>query len=136
MTNLDVKQILPLTIAAVERAGTLLAQEYSRPGGPRGAGDKADIDVEIEDALRAELLHILPCDFWGEKTGHLLTGNPFCWVVDPNDGTSDFLRGLTVRQCRSDCSKLTYRYLAWYMPQSLPGVFRIALPGQKTWIIC
>lgn len=32
--------------------------------------------------------------WWGEETGHVLTGYPFCWVVDPNDGTSDFLRGL------------------------------------------
>ncbi|MFG0859220.1 inositol monophosphatase family protein [Pseudomonas sp. CJQ_13] len=87
-------QILPLVIAAVERAGALLAEEYVRPGGRRGFGDKADIDVEIEEALRIELMHILPCDFWGEETGHVLTGNPSCWVVDPNDGTSDFLKGL------------------------------------------
>jgi fructose-1,6-bisphosphatase/inositol monophosphatase family enzyme len=94
MTNLPMKQTLSLVIEAVERAGALLAQEYSRPGGPRGAVDKAEIDVEIEVFLRAELLKILDCDWWGEETGHVLAGNPFCWVVDPNDGTSDFLRGL------------------------------------------
>lgn len=93
MKNLDVQQILPFVISAVEQAGQLLAQEYVRPGGRRGYGDKADIDVEIEEALRAELLKLLPCDWWGEETGHVLTGNSLCWVVDPNDGTSDFLRG-------------------------------------------
>lgn len=92
--RLDAKNILSSVITAVERAGALLAAEYVRPGGRRGFGDKADVDVEIEEVLRAELLHILPCDFWGEETGHVLTGNPFCWVVDPNDGTSDFLKGL------------------------------------------
>lgn len=93
MKNLDVQQILPFVISAVEQAGQLLAQEYVRPGGRRGYGDKADIDVEIEEVLRAELLKFLPCDWWGEETGHVLTGNSLCWVVDPNDGTSDFLRG-------------------------------------------
>ncbi|MBD8472483.1 inositol monophosphatase [Pseudomonas sp. CFBP 8770] len=87
-------QILPAMIAAVERAGALLAAECVRPDGRRGFGDKADIDVEIEIQLRAELLAILNCDWWGEDTGRVLTGNPWCWVVDPNDGTSDFLKGL------------------------------------------
>lgn len=81
-------------IEAVERTGVLLALECVRPGGRRGSGDKAEIDVEIEILLRAELLAILDCDWWGEETGHVLTGYPFCWVVDPNDGTSDFLKGL------------------------------------------
>lgn len=94
MTIEDVKQILPLVITAVERTGILLAQEYFRPDGRRGSGSKADVDAEIEQVLRSELLNILPCDFWGEETGHVLSGHRFCWVVDPNDGTSDFLRGL------------------------------------------
>lgn len=94
MDTSQIQQLLPQVIEAVERAGVLLAQECVRPGGRRGCGDKAEIDVEIEVLLRAELLAILDCDWWGEETGHALTGYPFCWVVDPNDGTSDFLRGL------------------------------------------
>lgn len=94
MGNPDLQQTLPAVAAVVERAGELLAAECVRPGGRRGFEDKADIDVEIEVFLRAELLKILPCDWWGEETGHVLTGNPLCWVVDPNDGTSDFLKGL------------------------------------------
>lgn len=72
----------------------LSAAEWARAGGPRGSGDKAEVDTEIEEKLRAELLGLLNCDFWGEETGHRLTGAEFCWVVDPNDGTSDFLQGL------------------------------------------
>lgn len=74
-------------------AGELLAAEWERPGGPRGYGDKADVDIEIEARLRADLLAIMACDFWGEETGSQLTGHEYCWVVDPNDGTSDFLGG-------------------------------------------
>ena len=94
MDTSQIQQLLPQVIEAVERAGVLLAQECVRPGGRRGCGDKAEIDVEIEVLLRAELLSLLDCDWWGEETGHVLSGYPFCWVVDPNDGTSDFLRGL------------------------------------------
>lgn len=88
------KHLLPQVIEAVEQAGVLLAQECVRLGGRRGSGDKAEIDIEIEALLRAELLAILDCDWWGEETGHVLTGDAWCWVVDPNDGTSDFLKGL------------------------------------------
>lgn len=89
-----IQQLLPQVIKVVERAGILLSQEYVRPGGRRGTGDTAEIDVEIEVFLRAELLRILNCDWWGEETGHVLTGDAWCWVVDPNDGTGDFLKGL------------------------------------------
>jgi myo-inositol-1(or 4)-monophosphatase len=94
MINTQLQQMLPQVIKVVERAGALLAKECVRPEGRRGYGDKAEIDVEIEVFLREELLKILQCDWWGEETGHILSGNSFCWVVDPNDGTSDFLKGL------------------------------------------
>lgn len=74
-------------------AGRLLAAEWHRPGGPRGSGVKAEVDREIETLLRAGLIEIMSCDFWGEETGSRLTGHEYCWVVDPNDGTRDFLLG-------------------------------------------
>ena len=90
---MDYSSVLSGVIQAVTRAGELLVAEWQRPEGPRGAGDKADVDVEIEVLLRPCLLDLLDGDFWGEETGHSLTGAPFCWVVDPNDGTADFLKG-------------------------------------------
>lgn len=86
-------ELLSRVIEIVHSAGLLLAAEWQRPNGPRGVGDKADVDIEIEQALRADLLALLNCDFWGEETGSLLTNAEYCWVVDPNDGTSDFLKG-------------------------------------------
>ncbi|RJG14358.1 inositol monophosphatase [Pseudomonas cavernicola] len=91
---MDLSKLLILAIERVRAAGQLLIAEWQRPTGPRGQGDKAEIDVEIEAVLRRDLLQLLECDFWGEETGHSLTGHQLCWVVDPNDGTSDFLRGL------------------------------------------
>ena len=94
MSDVNLPQLLTPVIDVVESAGELIKAEWARAGGPRGQGDKADVDVEIELILREQLLALLPCDFWGEETGHTLTGHAYCWVVDPNDGTSDFLRGL------------------------------------------
>jgi myo-inositol-1(or 4)-monophosphatase len=81
-------------VEVVVCAGQLLIAEWARIDGPRGQGDKAIVDAEIEQTLRQQLLELFPCDFWGEETGHSMTGHSWCWVVDPNDGTSDFLKGL------------------------------------------
>lgn len=86
-------KLLFQVVESVLAAGQVLASEWQRPDGPRGAGDKAEVDIEIEHALRADLLTIINCDFWGEETDSRLTGAEFCWVVDPNDGTADFLKG-------------------------------------------
>ncbi len=94
MSNPNLSDLLAQVTEIVEHAGALLAEEWSRQGGPRCVGDKAVIDVEIERFLQPALLSLLSCDFWGEETGHVLTGHAWCWVVDPNDGTSDFLKGL------------------------------------------
>ncbi len=48
---------------------TINIAEWQRPDGPRGPGDKADVDIEIESQLRPELLSLFDCDFWGEETG-------------------------------------------------------------------
>lgn len=90
---MDYLVLLKQVTERVKAASVLLAAEWRLPTGPRGSGDKAEVDLEIEACLRTDLLALLNCDFWGEETGHTLTGAEYCWVVDPNDGTSDFLKG-------------------------------------------
>ncbi len=77
----------------VIESGALILAELRRPGGPRGSGYKAEVDVEIEVMLRRGLEQLFSCDFVGEETGRHQTGHRYCWVVDPNDGTADFLAG-------------------------------------------
>lgn len=87
--------ILPAVIAAVQRAGDAVAREFVRPQGPRFLDHvTAPIDQEVELALRAHLLSLLPARFVGEEAG-VLGGpdNGFCWVVDPHDGTRAYLEG-------------------------------------------
>ncbi|WP_062390149.1 inositol monophosphatase family protein [Pseudomonas abietaniphila] len=90
----NLKHELSFIIEMVKHAGKLLSSESMLTSGPRGFRDKAEIDVVIEECLREVLVGTYQFDWCGEETGHSLTGNPWCWVVDPNDGTSDFLRGL------------------------------------------
>nr|WP_100548330.1 MULTISPECIES: inositol monophosphatase family protein [unclassified Pseudomonas] len=91
--QLNLPALLSQAMSQVLLAGHLLVEEWLRPDGPRGQDDKAAVDMEIEQRLRKALLDLLDCDYWGEETGHTLTGHRWCWVVDPNDGTSDFLKG-------------------------------------------
>ena len=62
--------------------------------GPQDFVSRADRDVEA--AIRADLAAAFPGDrFLGEETAAAFTG-PIdrCWVVDPIDGTHNFLRGV------------------------------------------
>ncbi|MCE6958799.1 ADP-ribosylglycohydrolase family protein [Cereibacter sphaeroides] len=80
---------------AVLEAGDMIRAEWHRPGGRRtGNGrDKAPIDTEVEIFLRQRLLALHACDWEGEELARSLTGNRDRWVVDPQDGTSAFIRG-------------------------------------------
>jgi myo-inositol-1(or 4)-monophosphatase len=50
-------------------------------------------DRAVEEMIRARLAAAFPTDsFLGEETGG--TPGEHCWVVDPIDGTNNFLRGL------------------------------------------
>ncbi|AUX22714.1 crystallin [Sorangium cellulosum] len=85
---------LAVAVEAARRAGSLLRAEFHRPGGPRGDGAHADIDVEVERLLREALTGATPYAFLGEETGPLDGPDPsHRWIVDPNDGTASFLRG-------------------------------------------
>jgi ADP-ribosylglycohydrolase/fructose-1,6-bisphosphatase/inositol monophosphatase family enzyme len=91
----DFAALLGAVIAVAEAAGRRLAAEFARPQGPRGQGSHADIDEEIEAELRARLLEVLPARWRGEESGvEAGAGGPYCWLVDPHDGTSSYLAGI------------------------------------------
>jgi ADP-ribosylglycohydrolase/fructose-1,6-bisphosphatase/inositol monophosphatase family enzyme len=79
---------------AARAAGAILCAEFHRPGGPRGSGEHAPADEEAEQLIRQRLLAAYPkWGYRGEETGFVAGGEPFLWLVDPNDGTSAFLKG-------------------------------------------
>ena len=86
---------LECAIAAARAAGDILRRDFHRPGGPRGKDDKAEADVEAERLIRGRLLASFPeWGYLGEETGSAagVAGSPI-WLVDPNDGTRDYLLG-------------------------------------------
>lgn len=97
---------MPVPVAALNRAltvatdlalqaGALIRADFHRAGGPRGSGDHADVDDEVERLIRAGLIAAFPeWGYLGEETGTGgPAGAPARWLVDPNDGTRFFLRG-------------------------------------------
>jgi ADP-ribosyl-[dinitrogen reductase] hydrolase len=92
---IDLRAALEQATAAARQAGELLRADLHRPGGPRGHVDKAEADTEAEQLIRGWLLgSFLGWGFLGEETGNVPAhpGEPL-WLVDPNDGTRDYLKG-------------------------------------------
>jgi ADP-ribosyl-[dinitrogen reductase] hydrolase len=89
------QRALDVAVAAAREAGRILLADFHRRDGPRGAVDKADADLEAEGAIRGRLLASFPSwGYLGEETGRAegAPGEPI-WLVDPNDGTRDYLKG-------------------------------------------
>ncbi|MCT2539975.1 inositol monophosphatase family protein [Sedimentimonas flavescens] len=84
--------LLSGVIAAAENAGALIRAEFHRDGGPRGQGSKAAVDDEVEELLKAQLQRLHPCRWNGEETTRDRIDTRDIWVVDPHDGTRDFLK--------------------------------------------
>jgi fructose-1,6-bisphosphatase/inositol monophosphatase family enzyme len=92
---MDLRRPLEAALDAAVAAGEILRRDFHRAGGPRGAVDKAEADVEAERLIRARLGEAFPgWGYLGEETGRIpgSPGEPI-WLVDPNDGTRDYLAG-------------------------------------------
>jgi ADP-ribosylglycohydrolase/fructose-1,6-bisphosphatase/inositol monophosphatase family enzyme len=90
----DPRDLIADVIHSVRDAGALLRAEFHRPGGPRARGYSATIDTEVESLLKSRLLSLHDAGWLGEETGRRLSTSSDTWVVDPNDGTSAFLKGI------------------------------------------
>src|SRR5437870_10417592 len=89
------ERALSVAVDSALQAGARLRADFHRPGGPRGGGDKADADTEAEREIRSRLTAAFPrWGYRGEETG-VQPGEPGepIWLVDPNDGTRDYLAG-------------------------------------------
>src|SRR5262245_59616042 len=88
------ERALRVALAAALEAGELLRRECHRWHGPRGHAAHAQIDDIAEHVIRTRLLSAFPeHSYRGEETGSEIREDPHLWLVDPNDGTSAYLRG-------------------------------------------
>jgi ADP-ribosylglycohydrolase/fructose-1,6-bisphosphatase/inositol monophosphatase family enzyme len=94
MIDVELRDALAVATAAAVEAGALLRAELHRPGGPRGSGGHAPADEEAEKLIRDRLVAAFPSwGYLGEETGRGgAAGATKLWVVDPNDGTADYLK--------------------------------------------
>src|ERR1044071_2601884 len=87
---------LPLSevVSIVEAEGERLRAEFYRDDRPRGEGGKCPVDRELEEVLKEKLRALVDCAFVGEETGSSPGGKQgWTWLVDPHDGTFEFLAG-------------------------------------------
>jgi fructose-1,6-bisphosphatase/inositol monophosphatase family enzyme len=86
--------LLAAVVGAVEAEGEALRAEFCRPGGPRGRRGTCPLDREIEERLRTKLCGLISCQFVGEE-GEASSGPQagWTWLVDPHDGTFEFMSG-------------------------------------------
>jgi myo-inositol-1(or 4)-monophosphatase len=93
--------LLELAVEAATTAGALLA-ERSRHGAERQVSAKStptdlvsEADLAAERAIRELLARRRPADgFVGEEGAHAVGTSGLSWVVDPLDGTINFLFGI------------------------------------------
>lgn len=93
----DYRRPLDIAVTAAREAGALLRADLHRPDGPRGEAHHAEADTEAEWLIRNALTDAFPSwGYRGEETGSRPrgAGEPHLWLVDPNDGTSQYLKGL------------------------------------------
>lgn len=96
MFNLD--DVLPKTLQIVRDAGKIIAQNWTRPHEitHKGAIDLVtETDRQVEDYLHKHLGQLLPeAAFIGEESAkdlNIPADKPLCWIVDPVDGTTNFV---------------------------------------------
>lgn len=92
---MDLSRALEAAVDAARVAGDVLRADFHRPGGARGIEDKAEADLEAEREIRGRLLRAFPgWGYLGEETGGVAgAASEPVWLVDPNDGTRDYLVG-------------------------------------------
>ncbi len=95
MPLMQLSHALEVAAAVSQEAGAILRRDLHRSGGPRGHTSKAEADGEAETCVRDRLRAAFPeWSLLGEEQGRS-EGEPGApvWLVDPNDGTRDYLEG-------------------------------------------
>ena len=142
---------LEVAIDAARRAGDLLRKEFHRPGGPRGNGGHAAADEEAETVISQILTEAFPnYGYCGEELGESKAPKDpegHLWLVDPNDGTSAFLKGfrgaavsIALLQDGQPVLGVVYAYCApddngdlFYWAEGTGSLMRNGCPCQREW---
>lgn len=125
-------ELLPACLEAVSKAGVIIKESWQRPSEVTHKGRidlVTDTDKAVEEFLVKALAQIIPkAAFVGEESANSfadLGSYEYCWVVDPVDGTTNFVHripivGISVALCQKgepvlgiiDAPMLSERYWA------------------------
>jgi myo-inositol-1(or 4)-monophosphatase len=102
MNGADGGELLAIAVAAAREAGELLASREGRVLVAATKSSPTDVVTEMdrgaEDLIRARILAVRPGDVIlgeeGGQIGDVLAGGGVRWVIDPLDGTVNYLYGL------------------------------------------
>ena len=99
MTGPDPGELLALAVAVAREAGDLLADRHGRPEIVGTKTSPTDVVTEMDQAaerlIRARISAERPDDaILGEEGGQTGGDTPVRWIVDPLDGTVNYLYGL------------------------------------------
>jgi myo-inositol-1(or 4)-monophosphatase len=90
--------LLKAALAAARAAGAIILERGGLPRTARFKGRNdlvTETDLAVEAFLREELGKILPgVAFFGEESAGAPVPDGDCWIVDPVDGTTNFVHGL------------------------------------------
>jgi myo-inositol-1(or 4)-monophosphatase len=96
---IDIKECLQIAKSAALLAGEFLAKtEISdlKILFNKGRDIKLQLDIDTENIIKNYIESHSDFSILGEETGSSNTLNDFYWVIDPLDGTSNFLRGIPI----------------------------------------
>ncbi len=107
MDNDELAEIERQTVEVVWEAGRILLSRFRQPlkvdwkGGREGTDPVTEVDREVEAFVREELARRFPSHALVGEEGAGAEGKPepWTWVVDPLDGTTNFINGLPAFAC-------------------------------------
>ncbi|MBL9128952.1 MAG: hypothetical protein JNL97_14985, partial [Verrucomicrobiales bacterium] len=84
---------------AVRSAGEVLLKHFGRVTNVRQKGEQSSVVSEADHAAEECIISHIRSEFPGhdiiaEESGGSLSGSEFTWIVDPLDGTSNYVAGL------------------------------------------
>ena len=96
--NPDWRSRYELAVATARKAGQLALRYFDRPLTVEWKQDRSPVTVadrETEAYLRTTLSQAFPNDgFFGEEQGDMPGTSGYRWIIDPIDGTRNFVRGI------------------------------------------
>jgi myo-inositol-1(or 4)-monophosphatase len=94
------KDIINVAVKAAKEAGTFLLDNFGKITQVESKGDRnlaTNLDKEAERIIIDEIKRNFPQhSIMAEEGGRISSGNSYLWIIDPLDGTHNFIREINI----------------------------------------